>query len=137
MIHRHVFRVRRVLSDKSIPAVTEVDTMPCPVRPKEIGAVVLRAADTEVGVGRVDRYALELCRAKGGRVSISQPRHTRIDRLPNATIVARVNNRRIGWRDADKMAVHMQPIVAWRKRLAAISRIEKRPIQRANHIEVV
>ena len=71
MIHRHVFRVRRVLIDKSIPAVTEVDTMPCPVRPKEIGAVVLRAADTEVGVGRVDRYALELRRAKGGGVAIS------------------------------------------------------------------
>ena len=71
MIHGHVFRVRRVLVDERIAAVTEVNTMPGSVRPKEVGAVVLGAADTEVGVGRVDRYALELCRTKSGVVAIS------------------------------------------------------------------
>src|SRR5215469_11408480 len=95
MVHRHVVRGRcwRVLVDQRVTAVTKINTGPR--RPvKEIGTVVLRPTDAEVGIGRVDRYALELCRAKGGGVTID-PVQTLIIRPPDAAIVASVNDRRI------------------------------------------
>src|SRR5207245_198822 len=115
MIHRHIFSVRRVPVDEGVAAVTEVNTSPRSVWLKEVRAVVLRTTDAEVGIGRVNRDALELCCTKGGGIAIVYPSQTRIGRLPNATIVPGVNDRRIRRRDTNRVAVDMQPVVAWRK----------------------
>ena len=91
VIHGHVFRVRRVLVDQGITAVTEVNAGPCPVRLKQVSAVVLRTADAEVAVRWVESDALELGRAKRGGVAID-PSHACISRLPDPTVVTGVDN---------------------------------------------
>src|SRR5207253_2895056 len=95
VIHGHVFRVRGGLVDERVTAVTEVSASPCPVGLKELCAVVLRAPDAELGIGRMDRHALELRSAKGCVITID-PGQSRIVRFPDAAIVTGVNHRRIG-----------------------------------------
>ena len=59
----------------------------------------------------MDRDALKLGRAKSGSVAID-PVPTGITRPPDTAIVAGVNYRWIGARDAYKVAIHVQRIIA-------------------------
>src|SRR5947207_13016954 len=105
MVHRHIFRVRCVPVDQRVAAVTEVNTSPSSVWLKEVRAVVLRATDAEIGIGRVNRDALKLCCAKGGGIPIVYPSQTGIGRLPNATIVPGVNDRVVGRTAPNRVAI--------------------------------
>src|ERR1700757_1513680 len=114
MIHRHMFSIRRVLVDQRVTTVTEVNPGPYSIRLKKISAIVLGAADAEVGIGRVDRNALKLCCAKGRGVAID-PLRSSIERPPDTAIVTGINNQWIGRCDANHVAINVERVGAGRK----------------------
>src|SRR6185437_4296918 len=103
----YVRSVRAALVNQGITAVAGIGASPSTRGIHQLRAVVLRAADHEVGVRGMKRKALELGGAERAVVQAG-PGVTAVSGFENATVISGVDDVRISRRDGNYMAVRMQ-----------------------------